>query len=50
MFCEAGAFNADTTRFFHKYTRDLRDSCSPDGGYPSVAPFAQYGNETFSLG
>ena len=50
VFCEAGAFNADTTRFFHKYTRDLRDSCSPDGGYPSVVPFAQYGNETFSLG
>jgi len=50
VFAEAGAYNADTTRFFHKYTRDLRDSRCENGGYPSVAPFAQYGNETFSLG
>jgi len=50
VFAEAGAYNADTTRFFHKYTRDLRDSRCEDGGYPSVAPFAQYGNETFSFG
>ncbi|MBQ3096586.1 MAG: family 78 glycoside hydrolase catalytic domain [Kiritimatiellae bacterium] len=50
VFCEAGAFNADTRSFFRKFTRDLRDSVCKDGGYPSVAPFAQYGNETFSLG
>ncbi len=50
VFCEAGSFNADTRRFFHKYTRDLRDSRCREGGYPSVAPFGQYGNETFSLG
>ncbi len=50
VFCEAGAFNADTRSFFTKYTRDLRDSQDKEGGYPSVAPFAQYGNETFSLG
>ena len=50
VFCEAGAFNADTSRFFHKWTRDLRDSRCAEGGYPSVAPFAQYGNETFNLG
>ena len=50
VFCEAGAFNADTCRFFRKFTRDMRDSMSEDGGYPSVAPFAQYGNEKFSLG
>ncbi len=50
VFCEAGAFNADTRRFFRKCTRDLRDSQDAQGGYPSVAPFAQYGNETFSFG
>ncbi len=50
VFCEAGAFNADTRRFFAKFTRDLRDSQDAEGGYPSVAPFAQYGNECFSLG
>ena len=50
VFCEAGAFNADTRSFFRKFTRDMRDSMSEDGGYPAVAPFAQYGNEKFSLG
>ena len=50
VFCEAGAFNADTSRFFRKFTRDLRDSQNEEGGYPSVAPYAQYGNDCFSLG
>ena len=50
VFCEAGAYNADTRSFFRKFTRDLRDSMSEDGGYPSVAPFAQYGNEKFNFG
>ncbi|MDO4365861.1 MAG: family 78 glycoside hydrolase catalytic domain [bacterium] len=50
VFCEAGAFNADTTAFFHKWMRDMVDSRDADGGFPSVAPFAQYGNETFNLG
>ena len=50
VFCEAGSFNADTRRFFAKFTRDLRDSRCKDGGFPSVAPYAQYGNETFNLG
>ena len=50
VFAEAGTFNADTSRFFHKWTRDLRDSQGPEGGYPGVAPFAQYGNETMRLG
>ena len=50
VFVEAGAFNADTRRFFRKFTRDMRDSQSDDGGFPSVAPFAQYGNEVFCFG
>ena len=50
VFCEAGSFIADTRRFFAKFTRDMRDSRCEEGGYPSVAPFAQYGNETFVFG
>ena len=50
VFCEAGSFNADTRSFFRKFTRDLRDSRCAEGGFPSVAPYAQYGNETFSFG
>ncbi|MBO6167158.1 MAG: family 78 glycoside hydrolase catalytic domain [Kiritimatiellae bacterium] len=50
VFCEAGSFLADTRRFFSKFTRDMRDSRSSDGGYSAVSPFSQYGNETFSLG
>ena len=50
VFCEAGSYNADTRSFFRKFTRDLRDSRCKDGGYPSVAPWGQYGNETFNLG
>ena len=50
VFAEAGAFNANTCRFFHKWLRDMRDSQHDDGSYPSVAPFAQYGNEGHRLG
>jgi alpha-L-rhamnosidase len=50
VFCEAGSFNADTRSFLAKYMRDLRDSQGKDGGYPSVAPFAQYGNHKFLFG
>ena len=50
VFCEAGAFNADTRSFFHKWTRDVRDSVDAEGGYPSVAPWAQYGNDCWKLG
>ena len=50
VFCEAGAFNADTAGFFRKWTRDMRDSVNAEGGYPSVAPWAQYGNDCWKLG
>ncbi len=43
VFAETGAFFADTDDFFHKWTRDLRDTQSPTGAYPGVAPLAQYG-------
>lgn len=50
VFCEAGSFNADTSAFFHKWMRDMRDSQHEKGGFPGVAPYAQYGNETCRIG
>ena len=50
VFTETGTFFANTDRFFHKWTRDMRDSQSEVGGYPGVAPTAQYGNEKMRLG
>lgn len=43
VFSETGTFFADTRRFFHKWMRDMRDTQSPLGGFPGVAPIAQYG-------
>lgn len=50
VFTEAGSFFANTDRFFHKWTHDVRDSQSETGGFPGVAPLAQYGNEMMRLG
>ena len=50
VFCEAGTFNADTSRFFRKWMRDMRDSQHEKGGFPGVAPMAQYGNNPMRLG
>ena len=50
VFCEAGTFNANTLAFFHKWTRDLRDSQHEKGGYTGIAPLAQYGNEAMRHG
>ena len=50
VFCEAGSFNANTLRFFHKWMRDLRDSQDELGGFPGVAPWAQYGGEKMRIG
>ncbi|MBQ8239856.1 MAG: family 78 glycoside hydrolase catalytic domain [Bacteroides sp.] len=50
VFTETGSFFANTTTFFHKWMRDMRDSQSPVGGFPGVAPFGQYGNEMMRLG
>ncbi len=43
VFTETGTFFANTRDFFHKWMRDMRDSQSPQGGFPGVAPVAQYG-------
>ena len=50
VFTETGTFFANTSRFFHKWTRDIRDSQSETGGFPGVSPYAQYGNEMMRLG
>lgn len=53
VFTETGSFFANTDRFFHKWMRDVRDSQSPLGGFPGVAPLAQYGafeNDMMRLG
>ena len=42
VFCDAASFNADTRRFLGKWMRDMRDTQDPAGGFPGVAPFAQY--------
>ena len=50
VFTETGTFFADTRDFFHKWTRDMRDSQNEWGGFPGVAPTAQYGGECMRLG
>ena len=44
VFAETGTFFANTDAFFHKWMRDMRDTQSPEGGYPGVAPWGQYGD------
>jgi alpha-L-rhamnosidase len=43
VFTETGTFFANTLRFFHKWMQDMRDTQSPTGAFPGVAPLAQYG-------
>lgn len=50
VFTETGSFFANTSSFFHKWMRDMRDSQHEKGGFPGVAPWAQYGNDPMRLG
>lgn len=43
VFTETGTFFANTGSFMHKWMRDMRDTQTGLGGYPGVAPVAQYG-------
>jgi len=43
VFAKTGSFFANTRDFFHKWMRDMRDTQSALGGFPGVAPIAQYG-------
>lgn len=49
VFTEAGTFFANTDPFFHKWMRDMRDTQGRLGGFPGVAPAAQYGSEESSM-
>lgn len=49
VFTETGTFFANTAAFFHKWTRDMRDTQTELGGYPGVAPLAQYGSEPTAM-
>ncbi|MGP1435385.1 MAG: family 78 glycoside hydrolase catalytic domain [Phocaeicola sp.] len=50
VFTETGTFFANTDKFFHKWMRDMRDSQSEKGGFPGVAPTAQYGGDMMRVG
>lgn len=50
VFAETGTFFANTGRFFHKWMRDMRDSQTATGAFPSVAPNAQYGRDLMRIG
>lgn len=50
VFAETGTFFANTASFMHKWMRDMRDAQSETGGFPGVAPVAQYGGEMMWLG
>ena len=50
VFAEAGSFFANTDAFLHKWMRDMRDSQSETGGFPGVAPTAQYGGPAMRVG
>ena len=44
VFTETGTFFANTDSFFHKWTRDVRDCQTREGGFPGVAPFGMFGS------
>lgn len=50
VFAETGSFFANTSSFFHKWMRDMMDTQSATGGFPGVAPLAQYGGEMMRVG
>ena len=50
VFCEAGSFNADTSKFLTKWMHDLCDSQHSLGGFPSVAPQGFIGNAPMRFG
>lgn len=49
VFAETGSFFARTDAFMHKWMRDMMDTQSPSGGFPGVAPRAQYGSESTNM-
>lgn len=50
VFTPAAAYDGLSYGFLSKFMRDMRDAQGPEGGFPGVAPFAQYGNEQNCVG
>lgn len=50
VFAETGTFFANTLSFFYKWMHDMIDSQSVTGGFPGVAPLAQYGSDMMRVG
>ena len=50
VFAETGTFFANTSAFLKKWMQDMMDSQDPEGGYPGVAPLAQYGDDMMRVG
>lgn len=50
VFAETGTFFANTSAFLKKWMQDMMDSQDPEGGYPGVAPLAQYGGDMMRVG
>ena len=50
VFAETGTYFADIRAFMHKWMRDMRDSQGESGGFPDVAPYAQYVNDKMHIG
>ena len=50
VFAETGTFFAHTDSFFRKWMRDVRDSQSGSGSFPSVCPPGSFGRNAMRLG
>ncbi len=50
VFAPAACYTANVYSFLSKWMDDMNDSQHPDGGYPGVAPIAQYGDNSAAVG
>ena len=50
VFTPTACYNANVYSFLSKWMDDMVDSQHPDGGYPGVAPLAQYGGNNAAVG
>ena len=50
VFTPTACYNANVYSFLSKWMDDMADSQHPDGGYPGVAPLAQYGGNNAAVG
>ena len=50
VFTPTACYNANVYSFLSKWMDDMVDSQHPEGGYPGVAPLAQYGGNNAAVG